>query len=503
MFLRRKKRSKSTNELVLQVKQLAKQIQTNEAATLQVSADSGEEKEIAQHVNIALTYLKEKADDTELRLNLVTEAIDIGLWDMTVVEGDPVNPNNEFIWSDEFRHMLGFSSVEDFPNVLDSWASRIHPEDYDETLHALISHLDDHSGTTPYNPEYRLKLKSGEYRWFRATGTTTRDSNGVPLRIVGALFDIHEEVIQKRELDALITRYSLINKILTEAPWDMEIIEGDPNNAVLWFSPQFREVLGFSDEMDFPNTFESFQSRLHPEDKDIMLNNLTEHLLDRTGRTPFSMDYRLQLKDGTYRWFYATGETSRDENGIPLRAAGTIRDITFEKNKDELVDEMTEQMEQLSESITEMSQGIESLANHAQELSAAQENSTSAANRAKESTDETRQISYLIREIAEQTNLLGLNASIEAARAGEEGRGFSVVAEEVRNLAIDSSDATGNIEGQLNEMLQCIEEILTHIDDMATMTQTQAALTEQLHASTEEIDGMSQSLANFARTRLQ
>lgn len=399
--------------------------------------------------------------------------------------------------------MLGFTDTTDFPNVLESWSSRIHPDDYDQTLHALVSHLEDHTGKTPYSPEYRIQLKTGEYRWFRATGTTTRDENGVPLRIVGALFDIHEETIQRQELEHLMTRYDLINQILVEAPWDMEIINGDPNNAILWFSQQFRNVLGYQDERDFPNTFEAFQDRLHPEDKDMMMTNLTNHLLDHTGQTPFDMDYRLQLKDGSYRWFHATGETSRDADGTPLRAAGTIRDITFEKNKDELVDEMTARMEQLSSAISEMSEGIESLAAHAQELASAQENSMAAANQAKDSTDETRNISNLIQEIAEQTNLLGLNASIEAARAGEDGRGFGVVADEVRKLALNSSEATDNIKSQLNEMLSLIERILKHIDDMSIMTETQAALTEQLNASTEEINSMSQSLATFARTRLQ
>lgn len=306
-----------------------------------------------------------------------------------------------------------------------------------------------------------MKLNSGEYRWFRATGTTTRDENGVPLRIVGALFDIHEEKLQSEELTGLVERYNLIGEVLIEAPWGMVIIDGDPNNAKLWYSDQFREILGYVGEIDFPNEFEIILDSLHPEDKKLTVENLTNHIIDYTGQTPFDMDYRLRLKNGEYRWFHATGQILRNNEGVPLRASGTIRDISFEKIKDEIVNEMNKRIEQLANSINEMSQGIESLASHAEELAATQEQSSHAAIRVKDSTDETKDISSLIREIAEQTNLLGLNASIEAARDGKEGRGFGVVAEEVRKLAINSSDATGNIELRLNEMIQLIEEILT------------------------------------------
>jgi PAS domain S-box-containing protein len=127
------------------------------------------------------------------RYELMIEAAGIGLWDMTVNPDDPVNPDNEFQWSQEFRHMLGYTDERDFPNILSSWASRLHPDDVDRTVTAFLNHLNDRTGRTPYNIEYRLQLKTGEYRWFVATGATSRDRNGVPLRVAGALRDIDNE----------------------------------------------------------------------------------------------------------------------------------------------------------------------------------------------------------------------------------------------------------------------------------------------------------------------
>ncbi|MFD1887053.1 PAS domain-containing methyl-accepting chemotaxis protein [Paenibacillus wenxiniae] len=475
--------------------QLAKQ----PSKRLQLQTEDPKITGVVNNVNEAMDKVQKQQKYLAACVRLTQNTMQTAFWDMAIKDGDPLHPNNVFFWTDELRHLLGYQNEQDFPNVLSSWSSGIHPQDQERVFAAFTGHLTDYSGRTPFESQYRIRLKTGEYRWFRATAETERDTKGTPLHVTGAITDINERYIRDQQLEQMVVRYDLISKALVEAPWDMMIEVGDPVNPKneIWYSSQFREAVGFQTEQEFPNVLSSWIERLHPEDADRVFKAFADHMLDHSGRTPLDLDYRVQRKNGEYRWFHSNGTTKRDPKGVPLRVAGTLRDITFEKNKEVIVEAMTERMNHLSQSISEMTTAINSVTSQAQELAGAQEQSTKAANRAKTSADETQNISNFIREIANQTNMLGLNASIEAARAGEMGRGFSVVADEVRKLAINSAGATENIEKSLSEMKDQIEKILFQISNMTTLTQSQAALTEQLNASMDEVNHMARAISEL------
>jgi len=127
-----------------------------------------------------------------VKLNTVIKAANIALWDGEPVDGEPVGPDTSVAWSDEFRSILGYSDDNDFPNVLGSWIDRLHPDDKERTLNAFASHLYDTTGKTPFNVEYRLLKKNGEYSYYHAAGESIRDADGNAIRVAGALMDITE-----------------------------------------------------------------------------------------------------------------------------------------------------------------------------------------------------------------------------------------------------------------------------------------------------------------------
>jgi len=128
------------------------------------------------------------------RLQAAVTGTSDGLWDWKV--------GTEEVWfSARFWTLLGFTDPAEFPPPrFESWSDRLHPDDSQATLHALQRHQ---TLKEPYDVEYRLRMVSGEYRWFSARGAAQYDANDKPIRIAGSLQDIHDRKFMEEQLRAL------------------------------------------------------------------------------------------------------------------------------------------------------------------------------------------------------------------------------------------------------------------------------------------------------------
>lgn len=125
-------------------------------------------------------------------------------------------------------------------------------------------------------------------------------------------------------------------------------------------------------------------------------------------------------------------------------------------------------------------------------------NASEVISRLSENSASIASVLDVIRGIAEQTNLLALNAAIEAARAGEQGRGFAVVADEVRSLASKTQESTESINGMIEALQSGVEHAVASIAAGSEASQSTVALSQKTLEALEKINQASSKVADVA-----
>lgn len=184
--------------------------------------------------------------------------------------------------------------------------------------------------------------------------------------------------------------------------------------------------------------------------------------------------------------------------GVPIMENGRLVGVLSMGRAMYVEQKLRDLAQKMNSSVGSVSEGASGFAASAEQLAATSAELAGSTEKIREDVKDMDAIIRLIMEIASQTHLLGLNAAIEAARAGDMGRGFNVVAEEIRKLAARTQSSAKEVTAKLNRIKNNIDSFGEHVLQVSAVSQEQAATSQDISSSIQDLDPMAKDLLNVA-----
>lgn len=255
-------------------------------------------------------------------------------------------------------------------------------------------------------------------------------------------------------------------------------------------------------------------TELFPDDVTVGISDTTTLRISIPGKK-FSLGlepgYRLTPGDGMFE-AVQTGRPVRmavpkDVFGVPLISSaiplrdeqGTVIGAMAVGVNMERYEHLFSIASTLSTAVEQISATIQELASSTNVLSINMNDISAQSNEVRKSINNINHIANTVRDISNKSKILGLNASIEAARSSEFGKGFSIIAQEVRKLAADSKEQTDIIHETVHNIEQLIHSLTESVSAINQETDSQSVAAEQLASTIQELSQSANALAEYAQ----
>ncbi|NQZ04227.1 PAS domain-containing methyl-accepting chemotaxis protein [Idiomarina sp.] len=330
---------------------------------------------------------------------------------------------------------------------------------------------------------FKRRRPTGEELWLEATYFPVRDAQGRVNRIMKIASDVTAEVAQ-------LNRQRSITEAISRS---MAAIEFDTQGHVLWANDNFCRTMGYR--------LEDIQGKHHRIFCDDSFYQKHPDFWQKLSQGKFEAgQFKRSRKNGENIYLEATYNPIKDDNGTVQSIIKFATDITEQAVASQQAEEAAEIAQstslQTAHIVKDAMKGIRRNANTAADIVKRSEQADAVVQELKSQSVKISETVKTINGLADQTNLLALNAAIEAARAGEHGRGFAVVADEVRQLANRTTQATAEISQVMTMSEGVSARISENMAAIQQVAQTGEEQMQEIRAIMEEIDQGANNVVN-------